>query len=68
MQGHAFTSVYMETTSIRNNLHGVLIPKTNIFGKNKLECYLKLYGPFLWMAFNCLKARATSRRQFTFYY
>ena len=27
----------------------------------------KLYGPFLWMRFNCLKARATSRRQFTFY-
>ena len=24
----------------------------------------KLYGPFLWMGFNCLKARATSRRQF----
>ena len=28
----------------------------------------KLYGPFLWMGFNCLKARATSRRQFTFYH
>ena len=28
----------------------------------------KLYGPFSWMGFNCLKARATSRRQFTFYY
>ena len=27
----------------------------------------KLYGPFLWMRFNCLKATATSRRQFTFY-
>ena len=27
----------------------------------------KLYGPFSWMGFNCLKARATSRRQFTFY-
>ena len=25
---------------------------------------LKLYGPFLWMGFNRLKARATSRRQF----
>ena len=24
--------------------------------------------PFLWMGFNCLKARATSRRQFTFTY
>ena len=28
----------------------------------------KLYGPFLWMGFNCLKARATSRRQFNFYH
>ena len=27
----------------------------------------KLYGPFLWMGFNCLKARATSRRHFAFY-
>ena len=28
----------------------------------------KLYGPIVWMGFNCLKARATSRRQFTFHY
>ena len=28
----------------------------------------KLYGPFSWMGFNCLKATATSRRQFTFYH
>ena len=27
---------------------------------------LKLHGPFLWMRFNCLKARATSRRQLAF--
>ena len=27
----------------------------------------KLYGSFLWIGFNCLKATATSRRQFTFY-
>ena len=33
-----------------------------------LKKTLKLYGPFLWMGFNCLKARATSRRQFTFYH
>ena len=25
-------------------------------------------APFLWMGFNCLKATATSRRQFTFYH
>ena len=29
---------------------------------------IKFYGPFLWMGFSCLKARATSRRQFIFYY
>ena len=32
-----------------------------------LMCFWKnflLYGPFLWMGFNCLKATATSRRQF----
>ena len=28
----------------------------------------KLYGPFLCMEFNCLKAAATSRRQLTFYH
>ena len=28
----------------------------------------KLYGPFLWMGFNCLKARVTLREQFTFYH
>ena len=27
-----------------------------------------LYGPFLWMGFNCLKVTATSRTQFTFYH
>ena len=30
--------------------------------------FKKLYGPFLWMGFNGLKARATLRRQFTFYH
>ena len=28
--------------------------------------FKKLYGPFLWMGFNCLKAGATLRRQFAF--
>ena len=28
----------------------------------------KRHGPFLWMGFNCLKNRATSRKQFTFYH
>ena len=34
----------------------------------KLKKKFKVYGPFLWMGFNCLKATATSRRQFTFYH
>ena len=34
----------------------------------KLKKKKKLYDPFLWMRFNCLKATATSRRQFTFYH
>ena len=29
----------------------------------KYDLKKKFYGPFLWMGFNCLKARATSRRQ-----
>ena len=28
----------------------------------------KLYCSFLWIGCNCLKARATLRRQFTFYH
>ena len=33
-----------------------------------IKLYFKLYVPFLWMGFNCLKATATSGRQFTFYH
>ena len=49
-----------------------LVQLTHIEKKNLKEMQSlkkkKLYGPFLWMGFNCLKARATSRRQFTFYH
>ena len=35
----------------------------------KLLLLKKLYDPFLWMGFNCLKAtKDTARRQFTLYY
>ena len=37
-QGHISPSVYTETTSILDNLFGILIPKINMFGK-KLVCY-----------------------------
>ena len=33
-----------------------------------LKTLKKIYGPFLWIGCNCLKARATLRRQFTFYH
>ena len=33
-QGHPTTSVYTEATSIRNNLFGILIPKTTVFGQS----------------------------------
>ena len=36
--------------------------------KKKKKKKKQLNGPFLWMGFNCLKARATPRRQFTFYH
>ena len=36
--------------------------------KKKTKKNNKLYGPFLWMGFNCLKASATSTRQFTLYH
>ena len=46
-------------STITDNSH---IPSTITLKKKKL------YGPFLWMGFNCLKATTTSRRQFTFYH
>ena len=36
--------------------------------ENTFKKTSKLYGPLLWMGFNCLKARATLRKQFTFYH
>lgn len=38
-KGHASTSVYKDTTSIINNLLGILITKINIFGRRKIQCY-----------------------------
>ena len=52
-QGHASTSKYAETASIRNNLFGILIPKTNIFRKRKLTCYE-------WEPINSIVAQANS--------
>ena len=67
------------STTLRNNLLAhynttkIVCPptlKSNVFTTAALDkkTFKKLYGPFLWMGFNCLKARATSRRQFTFYH
>ena len=33
----------------------------NTFSENKLKKTFKLYGPFLWMGFNCLKAEEALR-------
>ena len=44
-------------------------PDKDRTGINKKKNLKKnLYGPFLWIGFNCLKATTTSRRQFTFYH
>ena len=43
-----------------------ILTNMNLSSKQTLLTYL-LYGPFLCMELNCLKPRATSRRQFTFY-
>ena len=40
----------------------------NTYFRTSIDKKNKLYDPFLWMGFICLKARATSRRQFTFYH
>ena len=48
-----------------------LYSSTNHLIAKEIDIVFKLkkrYGPFfLWMGFTCLKARATLRRQFTFY-
>ena len=54
-------------------VHGTILPKWNSLVKNhakeqNTKKKKKNYGPFLWMGFNWLKTRATSRRQFTFYH
>ena len=44
---------------------GERLVKSNLSHKLNIKKN-KLYGPFLWIGFNCLKATVTSRRQFTF--
>ena len=46
----------------------ILLFRAGLSKKTKTKKTTKLYGSFLWMGFNCLKARATSRRQFSFYH
>ena len=58
-QGNTSTSVCTETTSIRNNLLGILIPKINIFGKKKLACYE-------WELTKSIRAQAKSSHTKTF--
>ena len=49
-----------------HSIYVTLIRLQNANIRNKK--HFTLYGPFLWMGFNCLKTRATSRRQLTFYH
>ena len=46
--------IYDVTTSFSIQLEYTYCPKK-----------IKLYGPFLWMGFNCLKARATQKVETT---
>ena len=57
----------METTSIRNNLFGILIPKINLFGK-KLACYeweptKSILAPSKSATYKNLQARKNSNKQ-----
>ena len=45
-----------------------LVSQLSIYFLRYFAILKKLYGPFLWMGFNCLKARATLGRQFIFYH
>ena len=64
-------SIYWKASQ---KLNALLRISSNLNMKQKRLSYKKkkkkkkLYGPFSWMGFNCLKARATSRRQFAFYH
>ena len=59
---------YPPYRSSRNNIK-VELDLANYTTKTDLNFKKKNFmAPFLWMGFNCLKARATSRRQFTFYH
>ena len=48
-------------------LHSHGVPGLSLLSNRKLQVVLT-YGPYLWIGFNCLKARATLRRQFAFYH
>ena len=67
--------VTLETFYTANIFYGFIVFMTWCKSLSTEKCCFdtlvvkkKLYGPFLWMGFSCLKARATSRRQFTFYH
>ena len=70
-----------ENTKLSNNSDSVLslLTKNEETDEDKLSILnkqtkdnskkkKKIYGPFLWIGFSCLKASATLRRQFTFYH
>ena len=54
---------YVATTAMTANVKCIVTWQYNTKKRKK-----NLFGPFLWMQVNCLKAKATMRRQFTFYH
>ena len=58
------TYYFNKAQTVVTSFLGILNLKGKTAAKKKKK---KLYGPFLWIGFNCLKATTTSRRQFTFY-
>ena len=61
-EGHAATSVYNETSNVRNTLLGILLTKINIFHKKKIQCFEwdpteRLVQEAKSVTYNALKAR-----------
>ena len=67
LQKNFYDKLYTKETTFKTTTTGFIskIPNKKI---PNFQVIKKIYGSFLWKEFNCLKARATSRRQFTFYY
>ena len=72
MSPKKFIPLYLEDVSLLMKRCSFRVTKIYTHYTFEQACFkrdLKTLWPlFLWMGFNCLKATATSRRQFTFYH